>query len=129
MQFHPDDFLTLCSAVESDGGFVQPDACDGEIYKIKQPDHNGRLVWRRLTTTHCGKHARLAVHYDHTTEVDLELSVVDEDGQPTGEIATINHPGEPESDSPQFAAVCAVDDAVGLWPRYNDAVTDRSYQN
>lgn len=132
MQYHPDDFLALADAVEGEGGFVQPDPCVGELVRLKIGG-----AWKRFQTAHCDMQARLAIPYDPTEPVNLEVYEVvkDKDGllveMADGEYkrrkAKVLHEGEPDKGA-AFAAVCAVDDAVGLWPRYAGIVSDASYE-
>lgn len=137
MQYHPDDFLALTSAIEDEGGVLHPEKCDGDVYRIKQPDSNGDMVWRHLTTTHCGNRTRVGVPYWPEAPVDVTLELRDKDGREiAGEPIRIVHEGEaaPRAEraaegKTAFVTVCAKDDAVGLWPRFREHVTDRSFQN
>lgn len=64
--------------------------------------------------------SRMEIPYDSTTKIrvhddeDETLLIVDHDGEK-------NPKNEP-------ATVCAVDDCVGLWPRYAGITTNLSYQ-
>lgn len=130
MNYHPDDFLALTAHIEGEGGFVQADACEGTTFRIKLPAAGGqdKMIWKRLTTTHCGMHARVGIAYDPTQPVKMELPVYDKRGKPTGDTITIDHPGEEPAQATNFVLACAVDDAIGLWPRYAALVSDQSYQ-
>jgi hypothetical protein len=138
LNFHPDDFLALSLAVEEEGGDLLADPCLGNIVKLKQPDAAGTMVWRRFHTTHCNQSALMNVTYDPTERI---LIVDDEES----DVLVVDHPGElPQYEEPEaptykgsiapkvakrhVATVCAVDDAVGLWPRYAGVVSKRSYQ-
>lgn len=55
--------------------------------------------WKRVSTTGCGYHALYEVPYERES----------------GQLGT--------------ATVCAVDDAMGLWPRYANAVSERSFED
>lgn len=127
MNYHPDDFLALVTQVEHEGGYVQPDPCNGQVLRYTKPE-GGQIV---ETTTHCGLHARVAIPYDPTEPVDIrsetEITNV-ETGVKTIRRDWIKHDGETPAQQANFVAVCAVDDAVGLWPRYDGLMSDASYQ-
>lgn len=112
MEYHPDDFIALSEAVENEGGYIQPDPCQGTEFKLPMRDHANKVRKKRYRTVACGLHARMAIKYDPSEEVT---------------IGNIVHPGEPPRGL-AVAPVCAVDDAVGLWPRYANVVTERSFQ-
>jgi hypothetical protein len=84
----------------------------GQVFKLSMKDHAGKTRKKRYRTASCGLHARMAIKYDPTEQVEL---------------GGVVHPGEKERPL-AVAPVCAVDDAVGLWPRFADVVSDRSYQ-
>lgn len=116
MQYHPDDFLALSVAVEHEGGALHREACLGKTVRLKQPD-DGRMVWKRHQTTHCDMSARMSLPYNPRNPVNIT----------EGDVTVVHHPGE-DLPAAGSVTVCAVDDAVGLWPRYAGIVTNRSYQ-
>jgi hypothetical protein len=88
------------------------------------------MRYKRFRTTHCGKHARMAIPYDPSARVALESPRLDSNGNPmAGEPIRIAHDGETASSDSPVVVVCAVDDCVGLWPRFAESVSDRSYQS
>jgi hypothetical protein len=117
MNYHPDDFIALSVVVETEGGSLLPEPCLGEEFRLKVPDFRGKKKWHTYRTCHCDLSAKMEIPYDPSEPISM---VLPED------IVVTEHPGE--KDEPKLARVCAVDDAVGLWPRYNDVVTKRSYQ-
>lgn len=124
MNYDPDDFILLVSTVESEGGYVQPDACEGRplMYEL-----DGKT--RKVLTTHCNLHARMAVPYDPSEPIDLETyAELPRQGGKTTVRNRIKHDGEPTKQNVNVVPVCAVDDAVGLWPRYQHLMGDGSYQ-
>ena len=118
MNYHPDDFLALAERVQEEGGAVLDEPCTGRAFRIKKPV-NGKMQWRNARTTHCDLTARMAITYDPTQHVRIR----DDD-----DVILAEHPGEAGRPEP-LAIVCAVDDAMGLWPRYAGVVSSRSYEN
>lgn len=117
MNYHPDDFIALSAAVEEEGGKLLAEQCNGKVFRLKQPDTAGQLRWKRFQTTHCDTSARMELEYDARSHICLH----DDD-----DVVLVDHPGEKISGG--TVKVCAVDDAVGLWPRYAGVVSSRSYQ-
>jgi hypothetical protein len=109
---------------------VQPDACTGTVFKLSMPTHEpGKRRKKRYRTAACGLHARVAVKYDPTTPIDFETDteVTDSENHKSMRHDRIAHPGEKDQGL-AVAPVCAVDDAVGLWPRFEHLMSDNSYQ-
>lgn len=105
MVYHPEDFIDLCSAVLDDGGHLLEDVCVGKTVRLRFPDGpEDRPVWKRYQTTNCGMVSRFDINYD------AEYTAIGPDGP-----------------LKNYVRVCAVDDAVGLWPRFKDVVSSRSY--
>jgi hypothetical protein len=136
VNFHPDDFLSLIEAVEQQGGaHLSAETCKPSYFRINQPvkadEPQGPKRNVRVGTTGCRRHAKFLVqllpdayiiaHADGEELEDL-LHICDFDDR--------NHPQATMSDgSPALAKVCAVDDAMGLWPRFQDAMqTGESFQ-
>lgn len=122
MNYHPDDFLALSAAVEAEGGSFPADPCTGKEFRLRLPDASGKKVWKRLHTTHCDLSALLEIPYESSTPAQL----LEDDPSYSEPVTIVDHPGEDLP--PKKALVCAVDDCVGLWPRYAGLVTKRSYQ-
>lgn len=116
MNYHPDDFLALTEEVERQGGYVQPDTCFPTQFRRRMPDG----TWKRDHTTGCGLPARFGITYDPTEPVYFESR--DDDG----EKVIIDHPGE-KVEGAAYAAVCAVDDSMGRWPRFQHVIEEDSY--
>lgn len=125
MNYHPDDFLALCDTALDEDCRLLEEPCEGTIVKLKQPDSSGEMVWKRFHTCHCNQVARIDVSYDRYEPIHLEA---DEPGV----VIADSHPARPATNAGQpepqyFARVCAVDDAVGLWPRFSHIISDKSY--
>jgi hypothetical protein len=122
VKYHPDDFLALSSAVLDDGGQMLEDSCEGTEFRLRfESGPMGRPIWKRYKTAHCNQVARFDVPYDPTEAVVIE----DEE---TGAMVVNDAPAKPESvPPPKHARVCAVDDAMGRWPRFKDVVSEKSY--
>lgn len=115
MNYHPDDFLALTATVEQEGGSILRDKCRGNKVVYTLPEGSKITEY----TSGCDLHARLAVPYDPTLPVDFETYTnVERDGQEVRIRTRIKNDGEAAKAS--FVPVCAVDDAVGAWPRYAD---------
>lgn len=94
----PEDiFIRLVEAVEEQGGELLPRTHYGEAITYLT-DENGRKKRSEAQTAGCGLESVLAVPYD--------CYEIDKDGQEQG-LPTLKN-----------AVVCAVDDAVHLWPRF-----------
>lgn len=120
MQYHPDDFVALCYQIETEAGTLLNENCSGKEIRLKVPDPSGKLRWKRFQTTHCGQNAKAEIPYDPS----LHVRLMDDDDP---EVCIVEHRGE---NLPKGSVkVCTVDDAVGLWPRYQGVVSKRSYQN
>lgn len=131
VNFHPDDFLSLIEEVEAQGGVhLTSEACTPPTFRLNQPinpeDPNGPKRNIRIEMTGCHRRAKFLVPllpdaylYDrdelHTQEFDFNDQ---------------ENPVTRFSDgAPALAKVCAVDDAMGLWPRFQDAMhTGSSFQ-
>lgn len=133
MQYHPDDFLQLLDEVERQGGGLLQNKCKGR--KIAYPRSAGNNMDIAVTTG-CGKQARFAVHYldrDSALEMgDFDFPARDYLGHvkdDAGEVDFDFSGVKVDESEPQFAAVCAEDDAMGLWPRFADTmITGESYE-
>lgn len=121
MNYHPDDYVALCTEIEASGGTLLHEPCSGTVFRLKQPDPSGKMVWKRFETSHCNESARAQIPYDST----LHIRLMDDD-EP--DVCIVEHTGEKEL-GVGTVQVCAVDDAIGLWPRFQGVVSSRSYQN
>lgn len=136
MNFHPDDFLSLIEEVESQGGaHLSGETCKPSQFRLNLPvdfeNPKGPKANRTVFTTGCKRRAKFLVpllpdayFYDHP-------GLDDEDGAPVVmDFDDNEHPQALMDDgSPALAKVCAVDDAMGLWPRFQDAMhTGESFQ-
>lgn len=101
------------------------------MFKLPMKNHEGKTRKKRYRTTACGLHARMAIQYDPSEEIDFstdtEVTVNAATGRKEERTVHVAHPGEPERNL-ALAPVCAVDDAMGLWPRYANLMSDKSYQ-
>lgn len=122
INYKPKDFIALSNEVEQQGGKLLLGPCTGKPISYKVPVA-GKRVRKNYFTTHCGTSARMEIPYDSSTHVLLE-----EDNEGVGEqVIIVDHPGE-KHPKDEVATVCAVDDCVGLWPRFAEVVSEDSYQ-
>lgn len=121
MNYHPDDFLALSDEVENQGGYVQPDECTPVEFRRKWKDGG----WKRDHTAGCGMPARFGITYDPSEPVHIETAAYDEQGNKLYDVV-IDHPGE-QIEGAAYAAVCAVDDDMGRWPRFEHVIEEGSY--
>ncbi len=96
--YNSGQFLALMDLVEADGGQHVVGPCTPYEYPLEVQSISGRET-RTMKTTGCGKEARFMVPYPSG-----------DGGAPTMEMAL----------------VCAIDDAIGLWPRYNSIWEDNA---
>lgn len=121
MNYSPDNFLRLMEEVESQGGAHSSDACMPQPFRIKLPEEGNpsKRVWKTRYTSGCRAEARFLVPYDPTTPVTVEHKGVETHDEPSEtELAGMN-----ERDA-GMAVVCAVDDAMGLWPRFANVIQE-----
>ena len=69
-------------------------------------------------------HGRFEVVYDPTQPIKMSLPVFDINGLATGEVVTIDHPGERPVQGRKALPVCAICDDVGKWPRFSHVLGD-----
>jgi hypothetical protein len=106
MQYNPDDFLRLMEAIEAIGGAHCEKPCVGTKYKIQLPNAQNVLKWNDKFTTACNQQTRFLVPYKRP-------------GAPTEKMK------EEESDR-GLVTVCAVDDSMGRWPRFQKLMQEDS---
>lgn len=119
MNYHPDDFVALSIAVEEEGGRCLAEPCSGDKFRLKQPAPGGKKTWKTFSTTHCDTSAKFDLPYDPSLHIRIR-----DDEDP--DVLIVEHSGEKAP--PGMVRVCAVDDAVGLMPRFKGVVSSRSYQ-
>lgn len=122
MIYHPEDFQALSNAVEHEGGKLLSEECEGHEFMLDLPDTRGRMMPTRRWTTSCGFSALMEIPYDASLHVRLR----EDDSAEPEPVTIVDHSGEDFAGGP--VKVCAVDDALGLWPRFAGVVSDRSYQ-
>lgn len=108
MHFHPQDFTALSNQVEKELGRLLARVCEGVSVRYKLPDAKGRRSWKTVQTCHCNNAALMEIPYNPA----LRVRIYD------GETLVVDHSGEKQPKTQARALVCAVDDCVGLWPRY-----------
>ncbi len=93
--------------IEGVGGTLLPETCRPMKFKLKQPtDKAGEMKWKDLFTAGCGREARFAIPYSI----------------PAGKRGeTMRERGG------GVVIACAVDDAIGKWPRFSQAIEEDSY--
>jgi hypothetical protein len=102
VQYHPEDFLRLAQTVEEEGGVMLGDSCQPKPYRLPIKDQiTGEERQKQYFTAGCGKDALFAIPYRRST---------DEPGERNGIIR-----------------VCAVDDDLGKWPRFQNAMEEDSF--
>jgi hypothetical protein len=130
------DFVSLISEVERQGGVYPVIECHAhEIDELvcaaaKKPP----------MSTGCEEPAIFEVPYDQTAEVDVREPILvpdDAHGAPKGrskqrrdeegklEFKIVTREGAPDGDTFATVTVCANDDLMRLWPRFQDKMRDR----
>lgn len=90
MDYTAEEFADLVRAVEQQGGQQLPDMCLPTVYRLKQPTPSGpRRV--DVETVGCEQFCLLAIPYDPEPKSKKKVNAV---------------------------TACAVDDNVGMWPRF-----------
>lgn len=107
MRYHPDDFLRLIELVEVTGGSQAEGRCEPVKFRLKQPDTKGEMRYKDFHTAGCRKEALFIVPYQKP-EYKGEDDTMIEGGIGTG-------------------VFCAVDDSMGRWPRFQNAVKEDSF--
>lgn len=121
MNYSPDNFLRLMDEAERQGGAHSSDVCKPQNYKLKMPvpGNPSKRKWRNYTTTGCGSEARFLIPYDPSKPVTVQHKGVTTEDRPTeSSRAAMNERGA------GMAVVCAVDDAMGLWPRFAHVIQE-----
>jgi hypothetical protein len=136
MNYHPDDFLNLIEAAEEQGGaHLSGEVCKPNSYRLNLPIDperpRGPKRSERLTTTGCRRHAKFLVallpdsHFVETLSTEALRELID-----IADFDDNSHSQALLADgAPALAKACAVDDAMGLWPRFEGAMhTGESFQ-
>lgn len=126
MNYHPDDFFSLIEETEAQGGVhISSETCVPSHFRLNLPidedNPQGPKKNTRISTTGCNRRAKLLVALlpDAYIAQRAELATADFDFDDTKHARALMSDGE----TPAMAKVCAVDDAMGLWPRFQDAMT------
>ena len=133
MNFHPDDFLALIDEVENQGGVHVADETHMPVHfrmnlPIDEANPQGPKHNVRVSTTGCHRRALFLVpmlpeayfmdEEEIATSPDFDF---DDSKHPTVTMA--------DGDTPALTKVCAVDDSMGLWPRFQGAMhTGESFE-
>lgn len=92
---------------------------------IDEENPDGPKASKRMSTTGCHRRAKFVIPmlpeaYVDEKPLDVELFDFDDDKNPTKLM---------DDGLPALVKVCAVDDSMGLWPRYADAMrTGQSFE-
>lgn len=105
MNYHPSDFQRLAEEVEEQGGTALPGAHNPRKLSMKLPDAEGESRWQDAFTTGCHQEARFLVPY----------------ALPGGKLGEVM-----EQRGAGIVEVCAVDDDMGKWPRFVNAIQEDS---
>ena len=147
MNFHPDDFLSLIEEVEVQGGAHLREPCKPVPFRLNQPIDpdrpDGKMRSVKFSTTGCHRQAKFFVAQlpdDHipASILDTVITDVSRAGERTERPAVMedfdfddesNPVAMMSTGDPVMAKVCAVDDAMGLWPRFAHSMhTGESFQ-
>lgn len=128
MNYHPDDFFALIAEVEDQGGVhLQSETCKPPVFRMNLPidedNPQGPKHNVRVHSTGCNRRAKFLVSLRDVDDRDFE-----EDEK---ELFDFDGPQRMMTDgeTPALAKVCAVDDSMGLWPRFQDAMqTGESFE-
>ena len=126
MNYNKDDFLNLIEEVENQGGVhLTQEEHKPEVFRLDQPiderrpDGAKRTV--RVQTSGCRRRALFLVPLlPEAYFMDDEEAAT----SPDFDFDDTKHPQATMSDgaTPALAKVCAVDDAMGLWPRFESSM-------
>lgn len=139
MNYHEDEFIALIDVIEREGGQLLPDKC--KSHKIRyQKSPKTPTDYVDVDSSGCGNLSRFVINYDPGEQVDLpDMSGLNgtiknsNEGIRRVEVVQARPPvksSEVAVDDLQaqkkrgagLLAVCAVDDNVGAWPRYCNAI-------
>lgn len=131
VNYHPDDFLSLIEEVEVQGGVhLSGEVCKPTVLRMNLPvdedDPQGPKVNKPVNTTGCGRRAKFMLpplpeayfSDEWYTHPDYDF---DDEKNPVALMS--------DGESPALVKACAVDDAMGLWPRYQSSMhTGESFE-
>lgn len=106
MLYHPSDFQRLAEEVENQGGTSLPGPHNPRKLTMKLPDAKGEQRWQDAFTTGCQQEAQFLVPYD-LPDTRLGKAM--------------------EKRGAGIVQVCAVDDDMGKWPRFANAIQEDSF--
>ncbi len=130
MNYHPDDFLALIEEAERQGGAHLNESCKPAAWRMNLPIDferpTGARRNERVESTGCLRRAKFLVSLLPDAYV-LHHGLEDDPGF---DFNDVDNPRAVMSDgSPALATACAVDDAMGLWPRFLGVMhTGESFQ-
>jgi hypothetical protein len=118
MNYSPDQFLDLIEAVEDDGGVHVSGVHNPRALHYKVPSIEGGK-WVDAFTVGCKREANFQIPYDPTEAVTI----------PVGKKIDrydVDRPTPDDADAQiergaGLLTVCAVDDNLGMWPRFMTA--------
>lgn len=130
MNYHPDDFLFLIEEAEVQGGVhLSGEVCKPGVLRMNLPlDENnpqGPKINKKVLTTGCNRHGKFMI------PLLPDYYIEDLASDPSLDFDDVDNPNALMSDgvTPALVKVCAVDDAMGLWPRFKDAMqTGESFE-
>lgn len=133
VNFHPDDFLSLIEEVEDQGGVhLATDTCKPDTFRLNYPidedEPSGAKRNRKFQTVGCHRKALFLVPLSDERNFLSEEEIATNPGL---DFDDSKHPVLMMSDeqTPALAKVCAVDDSMGLWPRFQSAMlTGESFE-
>lgn len=145
VNYHPDDWLSLIEEVEQQGGaHLSGEVCKPDQFRLNLPiddaNPSGPKASRKLQTTGCRRRSKFLVPLlpdEYVDEIDLTEGAGAIGEGEDFERRTWREPTEDDfnfagdfehqalmgDDTPIPAKACAVDDAMGLWPRFNAVMT------
>lgn len=124
MNYNPDDFLRLMEEAERQGGAHLPDRCEPGSYDLDMPNGSGRRTTKTVKTSGCGQETQFVLPYDPAQKVEIPGYGGPEnaDGEPKTATVSANDAKAMNQRLAGLLTVCAVDDNVGLWPRFANVV-------
>jgi hypothetical protein len=142
MKIAHSDFLRLIDAVEEDGGKHLDESCTGTLVEFKEKD--GKVV--RDLTMGCNQDTLFEVPYDPSEMAAVPEPIMEpddnrspyigldgEERQPRRSrkddndnplVEIVMRKGRDSGGIPSSVKVCALDDNVGMWPRYAHTMQD-----
>lgn len=133
MNYHPDDFLYLIEEVETQGGVhLTGEVCKPSLLRMNLPvdeeNPTGPKVNKSVGTTGCNRHAKFMIPLLPDSYIALNEELASDPAM------DFNDDDNPlalmtDGETPALVKCCAVDDAMGLWPRFEEAMqTGESFE-